>query len=63
MKHQTYTDKGFVYFQVPYESKYRYLIKKAWKVYLKHFNDPKIFMEYSNDMKDIYITSDEYNPR
>ena len=28
---------------------------------LKHFNDPKTFIEYSNDMQDVYKIIDEYN--
>ena len=28
---------------------------------LKHFNDPKAFIEYSNDMQDVYKNIDEYN--
>ena len=33
---------------------YQYLIKKREKVGLNHFNDLKPFMEYSNDMQDVY---------
>ena len=29
---------------------------------LKHFNDPKAFIEYSNDMHDIYKNIKDYNP-
>ena len=29
---------------------------------LKHFNDSEAFVEYSNDMDDIYTNSEEYNP-
>ena len=28
---------------------------------LKHFNDPKAFTEYSNDMHDVYKNIDNYN--
>ena len=28
---------------------------------LKHFNDPKGFIEYSNDMQDVYKNIEEYN--
>ena len=28
---------------------------------MKHFNDPKAFIEYSNDMHDVYKNSDNYN--
>ena len=29
------------------------------KVGIDHFNDPKAFMEYSNDMQDVYKNMDE----
>ena len=29
---------------------------------INHFNDPKAFIEYSNDMHDIYKNIDDYNP-
>ena len=29
---------------------------------LKHFNDSKVFIEYSSDMDDIYKNIEEYNP-
>ena len=29
---------------------------------LKYFNDSKAFIEYSNDMDDIYKNTEEYNP-
>ena len=28
---------------------------------LKHFNDSKAFIEYSNDMRDIYKNIEEFN--
>ena len=31
------------------------------KVGLKHFNDPKAFIECSNDIQDVYKNIDEYN--
>ena len=31
------------------------------KVGLNHFNDPKAFMEYSNDMQDVYKSIEDYN--
>ena len=45
----------------PYEAKYQYLIKMRKKVGLKHFNDPKAFIDYSNDMQDVYKNIDEHN--
>ena len=29
---------------------------------INHFNDSKAFIEYSNDMHDIYKNIDDYNP-
>ena len=29
---------------------------------INHFNDPKAFTEYSNDMRHIYKSIDYYNP-
>ena len=49
-------------FKDPYEKKYQYLINKREKVGLNHFNDPKAFMEYSNDMQDVYKNIEDYNP-
>ena len=47
-------DKIYLYAKDPHEAKYQYLINKREKVGLNHFNDPKAFMEYSNDMQDVY---------
>ena len=44
-----------------HDTKYQYLIKIHEKVGLDHYNDPKAFIEYSNDMKDGYKNIDEYN--
>ena len=37
------------------------LIHKREKVGLDPFNDPKAFIEHSNDMQDVYKNIDEYN--
>ena len=50
-------DKIYLYAKDPYEAKYQYLINKLEKVVLKHFNDPKPFTEYSNDMQKILINT------
>ena len=54
--------KIYLYAKDPYEAKYQYLINKREKVGLNHFNDPKAFMEYSNDMQDVYKNIEDYNP-
>ena len=50
-----------MYAKDPYEDKYQLLINKKESVGLKHFNDPKAFIEYSNDMHDVYKNIDNYN--
>ena len=55
-------DKTHLYAKDPYEDKYQYLINKRESVELKHFNDPKTFIEYSNDMRKVYKNIDNYNP-
>ena len=56
-------DKIYVYAKNPYKAKYQYLINKREKVGLSHYDDPKAFMEYSNDMQDVYKNIQDYNPR
>ena len=55
-------DKIYLYAKDPYESKHQYLINKREGEAINHFNDPKAFIEYSNDMHDVYKNIDEYNP-
>ena len=51
-----------MYAKDPYEAKYQYLINKREGVGIDHFHDPKAFIEYSNDMLNVYKNIDEYNP-
>ena len=44
-----------------YEAKYQYLINIREKVGINNFNDPKAFIEYSNDMRDVYKYINECN--
>ena len=55
-------DKIYLYAKDPHEAKYQYLINKREEVGLKHYDDPKAFIEYSNDNQDIYKNIEEYNP-
>ena len=55
-------DKIYLYAKDPYETKYQYLINKREKVGLDHFDDTKAFMEYSNDMQDVYKSIEDCNP-
>ena len=43
-----------MYAEDPNETKYQYLINKHEKVGLNHYDDHKAFIEYSNDMQDVY---------
>ena len=61
IENQPDIDKIYLYAKDPYESKYQYLINKREGVGINHFNDPKAFIEYSNDMRDVYKNIDEYN--
>ena len=54
-------DKICLYGKDPYEAKYQYLINKRDKVDLNNYDDPKAFVEYLNDMQDVYRKSEEYN--
>ena len=51
-----------MYARDSYEKRYQYLINKHEKVGLNHFNDPKAFMENSNDMQDVYKNIEDCNP-
>ena len=62
INNQPNIDKIYLYAKGQYEKKYQYLINKREKVGLNHFNDPKVFMEYSNDMQDFYKNIEDYNP-
>ena len=54
-------NKIYLYAKGPYEDKYQFLIKKSKSIGLKRFNDPKAFIEYSNDMHDVYNNINDYN--
>ena len=63
INNQPNIDKIYLYAKDPYEAKYQYLINKREKVGQYHFDDPKAFIEYSNDMQDVYKNIEYYNPR
>ena len=62
IENQPDIDKIYLYAKDSFEAKYQYLINKTEGVGIDHFNDPKTFIEYSNDMHDVYKNIDEYNP-
>ena len=47
--------------KIPYKAKYQFLINRRESTGLKHFNDPKASIEYSNDIQDVYKNINEYN--
>ena len=55
-------DKIYLYAKDPYEATYQYLIKLREQVGLDYFNDSKAFIEYSNEMSDVYKNIEDYNP-
>ena len=61
INNQSVIDKIYLYAKDPFKDKYQFLIKKRESIGLKHFNDLKAFIEYSNDMHDIYKNINDYN--
>ena len=61
IENQPDIDKICLYAKDPYEAKYQYLINKKEGVGIDYFHDPKAFIEYLNDMLDVYKNIDEYN--
>ena len=55
-------DKIYLYAKDLSEPKYEYLIKNRKNAGIKHLNDSKAFIEYSNTMNDVYENIDIYNP-
>ena len=53
-------DKTDLYAKDPFKAKYTFLITKGESTGLKHFHDPKAFIEYSNDMENVYKNIKEY---
>ena len=53
-------NKTYLHDKDPYEAKF--LVNKQEGTGLKHFNNSKAFIEYSNDPDDIYKNIEEYNP-
>ena len=62
INNQPDTDKIYSYAKDPYEAKYQCIINKREKVGLDNFNDPRAFIEYSNDMLGVYKNIEDYNP-
>ena len=63
INNQPNIDKIYLHAKDPYEAKYQYLINKREKLGQNHFDDPNAFIEYSNDMQDVYKNIEDYSPR
>ena len=61
IKNEPDIDQIYLYTKDPFESKYQFLINKRESTGLKYFNDRKPFIEYSNDMQNVYKNIGEYN--
>ena len=59
---QPYIDKIYLYAKDPYEAKHQFLINNRESVGINRLNDPKAFINYSNDMDKAYKNIDNYNP-
>ena len=55
-------DKMYWYAKYSYEVKYQFLINKRESTSSKHFRDSKVFIEFFNNMDNIYENIKEYNP-
>ena len=53
-------DKIYLYTKDLYGAKYQFLINKRESTWLKHFNDPKAFIEYLSDTQNVYKNIDKY---
>ena len=61
LNNEVHIDKIYLYAKDPCKAKCQYLINKHEKVDLNHYDDPISFIEYSNDMQDIYQNIEECN--
>ena len=55
-------DEIYWYTKDSYEAEYQLLTNKCEDADIKHSNDAKAFVGYSNDMDDIYKNNEEYSP-
>ena len=55
-----YIDKIYLYAKDIHEPKYEYLINKREQTGIKNLDDPKAFIEYSNDMDDVLDDINNY---
>ena len=60
--HEPDIDTFYLHAKDLYEPKYQLRISERESTGLKYLNDLKVFIEYSNDMDDIYKKIEEHNP-
>ena len=61
INHKPDIDKSYLHAKDLFEAKHQLLINKRKSTRLKYFNDWKAFVEYSNDMDNIYKNIGECN--
>ena len=59
----TPVDKIYLYAKDLTEPKYEFLINNSKNARIKHFNDSTAFIEYSNDMDDVFTNIGDYNKK
>ena len=59
VSHQPDVDRIYFYAKDPYEATYQLLINKLKGADIKYFNDFETFIDYSNDINDIYKIIEE----
>ena len=59
----TPVDKIYLYAKDLTEPKYEFLINNRKNAGIKHFNDSTTFIEYSNDMDDVFTNIDDYDKK
>ena len=62
MSQQPHIDKTYLYVKDSYKAKYQFLTNKRESTNPKHLNDSKAFIEYLNNMDNIFKNIEEYNP-
>ena len=56
-------DKIYLYAKDLAEPKYEFVINNRKNAGIKYFNDPTAFIEYSDDMNDVYANISNYNKK
>ena len=62
IENQPDIDKIYFYTKDLLEAKYQYLIKICEKLGIDYHNDPRVYLQHSNDMQDVYKNINYYNP-